>query len=159
MLIALLAPGSLNHTANIIKGFAIAIGIAIAIAFVWMWWSSRLKERRTEMASRARAAYGTYLRTALQHPELSEPLLGALNSQVEIVRYKQFVAGLLATADEVLLHDPTQEWRATISRQLMPHRSYLGSEEFRANGFADCTAEVKGLIQRVTGAAGAPPRA
>lgn len=162
MLIALLAPGSLNHTANIIKGFAIAIGIAIAIGFVWMWWASRLKERRTELATRARAAYGGYLRTAMAHPELSEPLLGALNSPVEIVRYKQFVASLLAAADEILLYDPSNEWRTTLARQLLPHRGYLASEEFRAAGLADCTAEVKALIQRVAAPGGqthTPPRA
>jgi hypothetical protein len=151
-LAVVLAPGSLNHTANIIKGFAIAIGIAIAIYFVWMWWSHRQRERRIELAARARAVYAASLRTAVAHPEMAEPMLGALNNQVEIVRYKQFVASLLAGADEILTLDPSPAWRDTLARQLTPHRSYLASEEFQAGGLQDCTAEVQALVRRATGA-------
>lgn len=150
-LLAFLAPGSLNHTANIIKGFAIAIGVAIAIGFVWMWWAHRVKERRQELAARARAVYAGALRSAVQHPELAEPMLGAISSAADIVRYKVFVASLLAAADEILTLDPTPAWRATILRLLAPHRSYLGSEEFRAGGLNDCTDAVKSLISEASG--------
>lgn len=149
MLMVFLAPGSLNHTANIIKGFAIAIGIAIAIGFVWMWWAARQRERRLEMTARARASYAGFLRAAIRHPEMSEPMLGVINSQIEIVRYKQFVAGLIAMAEEVLLFDPSPQWRNTLARQLLPHRSYLASEEFRASSLPECSAEVRALVNRV----------
>jgi hypothetical protein len=150
-LVAYLAPGSLNHTANIIKGFAIAIGIAIAIAFVWMWWASRQRERLVELASRARAVHSAQLRAAMQYPELAEPMAGSLATPAEMVRYKQYVAGLLSSAGEILLIDPTEAWRATLTRQLAPHAAYLKSAEFRAAGFEDCTAEVQALVRRVAG--------
>ncbi len=151
-LLVLLAPGSLNHTANIIKGFAIAIGIAIAIGFVWLWWASRQRERKFELAARARAAYAAHLQRALQHPELADPMLGGLNSPIEIARYKHFVANLASTAGEILAIEPSQAWRETLARQLAPHQSYLASDEFRATTLADCTPEVQSLIQSLTAA-------
>jgi hypothetical protein len=95
--------------------------------------------------------YGAHLRLAMQHPEMSEPMLGVINSPVEIVRYKQFVASLLSTAEEVLQLDPSAQWRAMLARQLVPHRSYLASEDFQRGALADCTNELKSLIQHVTG--------
>ena len=156
MLFVMLAPGSLNHTANIIKGFAIAIGIAIAIGFVWMWWAHRVRERRMELGARAKGVHAAHLRTAMLHPELAEPLAGSLTSPVEVVRYKQFVASLLASADEILLIEPSSAWRATLARALVPHNSYLASEEFRAGALLDCSAEVTAVIKQVVagGAAG-----
>lgn len=147
MPLVMLAQG-LNQTANIVKGFALAIGVVVAIGFVWMWWASRLREQRTTLAARAKSIYAAHLRTAIQHPELAEPLLGVLDNPVEIVRYKQFVANLLATADEILLLEPSPAWRRTLSRQLAPHASFLSSEEFRKAGLADCTAEVRQLIEQ-----------
>lgn len=148
-LLAFLAPGSLNHTANIIKGFAIAIGIAIAIGFVWLWWASRQRERRQELTSRARAAFAVQQRLALQYPELADPMLGGLNSAVEIARYKQYVATLLASAEEILGLDPSAEWQATLARQLAPHQAYLTSEDFRQAGWPDCSPAVQSLLQRL----------
>ena len=139
----------LNQTANIVKGFALAIGVAVAIGFVWMWWSHRVREQRTTLAARAKSIYAAHLRAAIQHPELSEPLLGTLDNPIEIVRYKQFVANLLATADEILLIEPNPAWRSTLGRQLSPHTSYLASEEFRGAGLADCTPEVRNLIEQL----------
>ena len=149
----------LNQTANIVKGFALAIGVAVAIGFVWMWWAHRVREQRTALAARAKSIYAAHLRTAIQHPELSEPLLGTLDTPVEIVRYKQFVANLLATADEILLIEPNPAWRTTLGRQLAPHASYLTSDEFRGSGLADCTPEVRGLIELLRGKAAAAARA
>ena len=148
MLLVELAQG-LNQTANIIKGFAIAIGIAIAIGFVGMWWAHRVRERRMELGARAKDVYAAYLRTAMQHPELAEPLVGALTSPIEGVRYKQFVASLLASADEILLLEPSATWRATLARALAPHKSYLTSDEFRSSGLQDCSADVATLIKRM----------
>ena len=150
MLLVFLAPGSLNHTANIIKGFAIAIGIAIAIGFVWLWWSHRQRERALELTGRARAAHASFLRTALQHPDLADPMLGAINSPVEIARYKQFVANLLATAEEIVLYDASPAWQDVLARQLAPHRSYLASDEFRRDGLSGYSKAVQDLIQRAT---------
>ena len=148
MLLIVLAQG-LNQTANIVKGFALAIGVVVAIGFVWMWWAHRVGEQRTALAARAKSIFATHLRAAIQHPELSEPLLGTLDNPVELVRYKQFVANLLATADEILLTEPTPAWRATLLRQLAPHASFLTSEEFRISGLADCTQEVVRLIEQL----------
>lgn len=151
LLLAFLAPGSLNHTANIIKGFAIAIGIAIAVGFVWLWWSHRVRERQQELSARAHAIHVSSLRAAIQYPELAEPVLGAISSPADIVRYKQFVAALLGSANEILLLDPSPFWRAALARQLMPHRSYLTSEEFRSGPWGDCTPDVQAVIRQATG--------
>lgn len=152
-LFVFLTPGSLNNTANIIKGFAIAIGIAIAIGFVWLWWTHRQRERRFELASRARSSYAAHLKVALQHPELSDPMLGGLNSPVEIARYKHFVASLLVTAEEILAFEPAPAWQETLIRQLAPHRSYLASDDFRMSTMADCSPSLQALLQQVTGSA------
>ena len=139
----------LNQTANIVKGFALAVGVVVAIGFVWMWWANRIREQRTALAARAKSIYASHLLTAVQNPELAEPILGTLDNPVEIVRYKQFMGHLLATADEILLIEPTPVWRATLTRQLAPHASYLTSEEFRGSGLADCTPEVARLIEHL----------
>jgi hypothetical protein len=142
-----------NQIANMAKGYALAIGVAVAIGFVWAWWSNRQREHGEERGARARAAYQRYLHQALLTPELAEPVLGG---PAEIVRYKLFVANLLAIADEILILCPTVGWRETLMRQLVPHRSLLVSREFHDSTYRDCTPEVRALIDRVadTGASG-----
>ena len=110
-LFVVLAPGSLNHIANIVKGYAIAVGVSVAIWFVWQWWAHRQRERVQELGARTKAIYSGYLRTAMQHPHLAEPMVGGLDSAAEQVRYRQFVAQLLAAADEILLLVPTPAWK------------------------------------------------
>lgn len=144
-----LAPGSANHIANIVKGYALAIGVAFAMWFVWQWWKTRLKEAAEERVLRARAAHARHLALALQHPELAEPMLGSLSSAIEVSRYRTFVASLLATADEILGLDPAPGWRDTVVRQLSPHRSYLESAEFRDSAHKDCSSELRRLVERV----------
>lgn len=152
MLTVLLAPGSLNHTANIIKGFAIAIGIAVAVGFVWMWWAHRQRERRQELASRARGVWAGWLRLAVDHPSLTDPRSRVVADPVEIARYKTLVAALLCTADEVLMLEDSPLWRATLLRHLEPHRTWLASDEFRATTLADCSPALQALIRPLTGA-------
>ena len=149
MLLIQLAQG-LNQTANIIKGFAIAIGVAVAVGFVWMWWLHRQRERAQEMGVRARAVWGDWLRLAVAHPELADPGLGAVSGPAEMVRYKAFVASLLAAADQVLLLEPTPEWRKTVARQLALHASLLASGDFRSSLLGDCSTEVRKLVETVT---------
>ena len=151
MLTIILAPGSLNHIANIVKGYAIAIGIAIAIGFVWMWWSHRQRERRQELAIRANAVWGNWLRLAIAHPELAEPSLGAMTAPADVIRYKAFVATSLVAIDEVLLLADLPHWRNTIVRQLEPHRAYLASEDFRTTALPNCSPVVRELIAPLTG--------
>lgn len=132
--------------ANMIKGYALAIGVAVAIGFVWSWWVHRQREHAEERGARSRAAFQRHLHQALLHPELAEPVLGG---PAEMVRYKLFVANLLAIADEILILSPTEAWRETLMRQLVPHRSLLVSREFRDGTYRDCTPEVRALVDRV----------
>ena len=144
-----LAPDTLGHNANTLKGFAIAIGVAFAIWFVWQWWQVRIKEATGERAAHAKAVHTKHLALALRHPELAEPMLGSLSSPVEAARYKIYVAALLATADEILILTPTPAWHETLARQLAPHRSYLGSAECRDGVLQDCAPETRNLVERV----------
>lgn len=146
MLTVFLAPDSLGHIANIVKGYAIAIGIAIAIGFVWVWWAHRQRERRQDLALRANTVWGRWLRLAIAHPELAEPSLGTLLAPAETVRYRAFVATLLTAVEEVLLLADQPRWRDAILRQLEPHRSYLASDDFRATGLTTCSPAVRELI-------------
>ena len=132
--------------ANMLKGYALALGVAVAIGFVWAWWVHRQREHAEERSARSRAAFQRHLHQALLHPELAEPVLGG---PAEMVRYKLFVANLLAIADEILILSPTVAWRETLMRQLVPHRSLLVSREFRDGTYRDCTPEVRALIDRV----------
>ena len=142
-----LAPGSLNHVANIVKGYALALGVAFAIWFVWQWWRARQRETIEERALRAKAVHARHLGLALQHPELAQPMLGSLSSAIEVARYRTFVAGLLAAADEILSLDPAAGWRDTLVRHFGPHRSYLASAEFRDSTFRDCSVELRQLLR------------
>lgn len=148
-LAVVLAPGSINHIANIVKGYAIAIGIVFAIWIVWQWWSARNREMAADRAARAKGVWARHLALALQHPELAEPMLGSLSSAAEVARYRTFVASLLAAADEILSLEPTQAWHATLARHLTAHRSYLASGDFRDAGLQDCSEAVRGLVGRV----------
>jgi hypothetical protein len=149
-LAVVLAPGSINHIANIVKGYAIAIGVVFAIWIVWQWWRTRTHELAADRAARAKGVWARHLALALQHPELAEPMLGSLSSAAETARYRTFVASLLAAADEILGLEATDTWRATLARHLAPHRSYLASADFRDAGLADCSEAVRALIGRVT---------
>lgn len=138
--------------ANMIKGYAIAVGVAVAIGYVWMWWQHRSREHKQDRGAKARSVYRAYLQSALQHPELSEPVLGG---PADMVRYNLFVASLLTAADEILLVEPNATWRETLLRQMAPHRSLLTSREFQETTYRDCTPEVRALIDRLgTGGAG-----
>jgi hypothetical protein len=148
-LAVMLEPDTLGHNANTLKGFAIAIGVVFAMWFVWHWWQVRTKEATAERSARAIGVHAQHLALALNHPELAEPMLGSLSSQAETARYRIFVSALLATADEILTLTPTPAWRDTLTRQLRPHRSYLASSEFRDGALKDCTAETRGLIDRL----------
>lgn len=151
MLLVFLAPGSVNHVANIVKGYAIAIGIVIAVGFVWMWWKHRQAERTLELSLRAKAVWSAWLRTAMAHPELADPGLGAIGDAAGMARYRTFVAALLAAADEILMLEPTQVWRETIARQMSLHASYLASGDVRTAVLAESTAEVRAIVLAVTG--------
>ena len=151
MLAVVLAPGSINHVANIVKGYAIAIGVVFAIWMVWQWWKVRTVEMAVDRAARAKAVWGRHLALALQHPELAEPMLGSFSSAAEVARYRTYVAALLAAADEILGLEDTDAWRATIARNLAAHRSYLASSEFREMGLVDCSQALRALIARVIG--------
>jgi arginine exporter protein ArgO len=144
-----LAPGSINHVANIVKGYAIAVGVVFAIWIVWQWWKARNRELAADRAARAKGVWARHLALALQNPELAEPMLGSLSSAAEVARYRTFVASLLAAADEILSLESTDAWRATLARHLAAHRSYLASTDFRDAGLADCSETVRGLIGRV----------
>lgn len=149
ILAVMLAPGSVNHIANIVKGYAIAIGVVFAIWIVWQWWKTRNREMAADRAARAKGVWARYLALALQHPELAEPMSGSLSSAAEVARYRTFVASLLAAADEILSLEATQAWHTTLTRHLAAHRSYLASGEFRDAGLLDCSEAVRGLIGRV----------
>jgi hypothetical protein len=150
-LAVVLAPGSINHVANIVKGYAIAIGVVFAIWIVWQWWAARNRELVVDRAARAKGVWARHLALALQHPELAEPMLGSLASAAEAARYRTFVASLLAAADEILSLEPTDAWRMTLVRHFAAHRSYLSSAEFRDAGLADCSDAVRALVGRVVG--------
>lgn len=150
-----LAPGDLNHTANTIKGFAIAIGVAFAIWVVYQLSQSKMREVAEERAQKAKAVYSAYLARALKYPELAEPMIGSQSSPAEVARYRIYVLAMLATADEILALEPSEAWRSTLTRQLVAHRSFLASGEFQAGAMADCSAETRTLVQSVI-AAGRP---
>lgn len=151
-LAVMLAPGSVNHLANIVKGYAIAIGVIFAMGFVWNWWLARSRELRSDLAARASAVWARQLTLALQNPELAEPMLGGLSNAVETARYRNYVAVLVATADEILALAPTDQWRETLARALSPHRSHLLSAEARDSVLRDCSDAVRTLASRSAGA-------
>lgn len=152
MLLVGLAPGDLNHTANTIKGFAIAIGVAFAIWVAYQLSQARARDLAQERAQKAKAVYSRHLALALNYPELAEPMLGSQSSAAEAARYRIYVQALLAAADEILALEPSEAWRQTLTRLLVAHRSYLMSGEFEGGSMANCSAETQSLIRSVTAA-------
>jgi hypothetical protein len=147
LLLAVLAPGSLNHIANIVKGYAIAIGVAFAIYMVWRWWQTREREAAVERTARARGVWARQLALALAYPELAAP---GETGPAERMRYGSYVASLLAASDEILALDDKAEWRATLARHLAPHRAFLASSEFRDTLLKDCTEATRDVVRAAT---------
>ncbi|MGE0700799.1 MAG: hypothetical protein AB7O57_16995 [Hyphomicrobiaceae bacterium] len=148
-LAVVLAPGSINHIANIVKGYAIAVGVVFAIWIVWRWWQTRTTEMAADRAARAKSVWSRQLAQAIAHPHLADPSSGGITTPLEVTQYRSFVGGLLASADEILHLEPTEAWRATLARHLAVHRAYLGSAEFRDTTLADCSAALREVIGKV----------
>ncbi|MEZ5856324.1 MAG: hypothetical protein R3D67_16805 [Hyphomicrobiaceae bacterium] len=148
LLTVMLAPGSINHVANIVKGYAIAIGVVFGIYMVWQWWQTRVREAIIDRTARARSVWARHLGLALQNPTLAQPNMSRL-SESDVPRYRVFVASQLASADEILALDPSDQWRDTLLRHLVPHKDYLASEDFRQTTLKDCSAETRSVLDRL----------
>lgn len=67
-------------------------------------------------------------------------------------QYQWFVGYLLTICEEILLTDASEAWRATLARQLKPHRPFLNSPAFLEGPYAGLTADVRVLIGKVVAA-------
>ncbi len=148
LLSVMLAPGSINHIANIVKGYAIAIGVVFAIYMVWQWWKTREREAVIDRTARARGVWARHLGLALDNPGLADPADGR-SVEAEKGRYRLFVASQLAATDEILALDPSDQWRETLLRHLVPHCAYLSTPDFQATTLKDCSEETRALLRRV----------
>ena len=135
-----------GHIANMIKGYALAIGVVYAIYVVATWWTRKTTADRIDRQTRATQAFARYLERAIEHPDLARPQAGDAAKTGQRASYPWFVGYLLASAEEILLLDPTQQWRETLSRHLAPHRGYLASAAFRDGAYRDLSPALKGLV-------------
>lgn len=152
-LLVVLAPGSLNHIANTVKGYAIAVGVAFGIAIVWVWYRHAQDAARVARETRAKEAYGQYLAVAMANPALAQP--GALGSVTPLQRaqYEWFVGYFLNTAEQVLLYDPSPAWRTVLRQHLMLHQELLASDAFRTGIYRTMSDELRTLIDQASGSA------
>jgi len=144
----------LNHGANIVKGYALAIGVIFAIWIGYTWWRRKLAADRVEAQVRAKQAFARFTHQVMQQPELAAPV--PADGGVHRARYQKYVELLLTTADEILLLDPSPEWRAALSRQIGPHLEFLASPAFRDGLQGILCSETRDLVDKVLAAAGAP---
>lgn len=153
--LVLLAPGSLNHIANTIKGYAIAIGVAFGIVVVWMWFKHAREAARVARETRAKEVYSQYLALAMAHPLLAQPgALGGANA-LQKAQYEWFVGYFLNAAEQILLVDPTPAWRAVLRQHLQLHQELLATEAFKSGIYRTLSDELRGLIDGATGSAAA----
>jgi hypothetical protein len=138
----------LNQAANTVKGYALAVGIVFGIWVVWMWWRHKLAVDRVERQIRAKQAFARFVQQVLCSPELALAVGGMPCGQAP--KYMQL---LLTTIDEILLLDPTPEWRATLRRQLDPHADYLANTAFLDGVYGTLSSESKALVDMAMAAA------
>lgn len=150
-LLVVLAPGSLNHIANIVKGYAIAIGVAFGIAIVWIWYKHAIDSARVARETRAKEIYGQYLAIAMANPALAQP--GALGSGTTVQRaqYEWFVGYFLNAAEQILLFDPSPAWRAVLRQHIGLHQELLASDAFRSGIYQTMSPALRELIDTASG--------
>ena len=154
----LISSFDLNHAANIVKGYALAIGVVFAMWIVWTWWARKLKVDKLEAQVRAKQAFARFTHQGMAAPELSIPV--AADGGPARARYQKYMELLLTTADEIVMLDPSPQWRAVLGRQLAPHVEYLGSAGFREGLYTILSADARDLVDKVvapTPAAGPAP--
>ena len=136
----------LNHGANIVKGYALAIGVAFAMWIVWTWWRRKLKADLLEQQVRAKQAFARFTHQMMQQPELAVPV--AADGGPQRARYQKYMELLLTTTDEILLLDPSPDWRAMLGRQLAPHAEFLASPAFRDGLQGVLSPEARMLVDK-----------
>lgn len=142
----------LNHGANIVKGYALAAGVIFAIWIGYTWWRRKLAADRIEVQVRAKQAFARFTHQVMQQPELAAPV--PADAGVNRARYQKYVELLLTTADEILLLDPSQEWRAALGRQLSPHVEIMASPALREGLYGILSKETQELVEKTLVAAG-----
>ena len=143
----LLSSFDLNHGANIVKGYALAFGVVFAVAIVWAWWRRKLKADRLEAQVRAKQAFVRFTHQVMSVPELAVPV--AVDGGAARARYQKYMELLVTTADEILLLDPSPQWRAALGRQLAPHVEYLASAGFRDGLYGILSGDARALVDQL----------
>ena len=137
----------LNHMANIVKGYALAIGVVFAMWIVWTWWRRKLAVDRLEAQVRAKQAFARFTHQVMAVPELAIPV--PADGGPQRARYQKYMELLVTTADEIVLLDPSPQWRAALVRQLAPHVEYLTSPGFRDGLYGILSADARALVDKV----------
>lgn len=149
LLLAMMAPGSIGHIANIVKGYALAIGVVFGMWMIWMWWQHVRQVGRVANEAQAKAIYGRYLELAIQNPQLAQPAPSASADAPARARYDWFIGYLLNVADQILLVDPSPAWRATLGYHLALHKDVLGLPAFRDGPYQQLSPALRALIDAV----------
>ena len=158
MLTMLISSFDLNHVANIVKGYALAIGVVFAMWIVWTWWRRKLAVDRLEAQVRAKQAFARFTHQVMAVPELAMPV--PADGGAPRARYQKYMELLLITADEIMLLDPSPEWRSALGKQLLPHGEYLSSQSFRDGLYGILSSEARALVDKSVApvvVAGPPP--
>jgi hypothetical protein len=134
----------------------VLMAVAAVVALVYAHLSiteSRAAERRAN----ANELWREILRLAFENPKLSDPTIGLAKfdyvaktidgSPEQFQKYEMFVDTVLNASEEILTVSPTKEWKASVRIQLLPHRAYLQSAQFRHSGYMDqYTAKFRAFV-------------
>ena len=137
----------LNHMANIVKGYALAIGVVFAMWIVWTWWRRKLAVDRLEGQVRAKQAFARFTNQMMAMPELAAPV--PADAGAPRARYQKYMELLVTTADEILLLDPSPQWRAALGRQLAPHVESLARPGFRDGVYGILSEDARALVDKI----------
>jgi hypothetical protein len=121
---------TLVELATIAGGFATAIAALFAVIGLSLTYMQIRANRAISNEATAKNLYRQYLEDAVDRPDLVNPDLDELTRNGNLVQYELFVAHMLFSLEEILLHAADPDWRAVVKAQLKRHTEYLSSEYF-----------------------------
>ena len=110
---------------------------------------------KVERESSANQIWLGYMDSAIQYPNIAENVdaqkVGILSSE-DKARYAWHAEKMLFSAELILgLDDVGEDWKPTISGEIVRHKYYFSSCEFKFKELPTYSAQVQALIEKVLG--------
>lgn len=122
-----------NELAETISYWATTLGILFALfAGVYALWKYRA-DRKFHKEDRARNAYASFMKLALEHPEFFPGCWETVKTDKALKnKFEWYIAHFLWASEDIMLHDPTDRYGYVdgIKDTIREHAEYFSSKEF-----------------------------